>query len=265
MITLASTPSTQPAWYEVAAAFTMIHVAALALFIPMIAASSMLGCRWRGTPREVLFRRTWAISILLFLGGTSVYYVLPGNYVPGWSLPIHVCDVMGFVSCLALLLPFRWLKTTTVFLGLALCTQAFITPVVKVGPIYLHFWYFWLGHVAIVGGAIYIIVVDRYRPTLADLGVAWLTLSAYVGWVLPLDISEGWNYGFVGNPPPRPDEPPTIVEHLGPWPQRVYWLGVLGCGAMGLVYLGFQVPGWVARLRGRRAEDRGPADAPPTL
>jgi hypothetical integral membrane protein (TIGR02206 family) len=149
---------------------------------------------------------------------------------------------MGFVACLALLTDFRWLRTTTVFLGLALCTQAFITPVVRVGPVDIHWWYFWLGHTAIVGGAAYLIAVDRYRPTLADLGLACLTLAAYVGWILPLNIAKGWNYGFVGNPPPRDDAPPTIIDALGPWPDRVYWLGVLACLGMTLIYLAFQLP-----------------------
>jgi hypothetical integral membrane protein (TIGR02206 family) len=230
-----------PAWYEVASAFTWIHLASVLLFVPMIVAACLLGIRWRGTPNEPRLRRVWAGSMLAFLAGVSIYY-MRGDFEPAFKYPLQVCDLMGFVACLSLLTEFRWLRTTTVFLGLALCTQAFITPVVRVGPVYLHWWYFWLGHVAIVGGASYLIVVDRYRPTLPDLGLACLTLAAYVGWVLPLNIAMGWNYGFVGNPPPRDDTPPTIIDALGPWPERVYWLGVLACLGMTLIYLTFQLP-----------------------
>jgi hypothetical integral membrane protein (TIGR02206 family) len=257
-----STPAAtlNPAWYEIAAAFTWIHLASVLLFVPMMIAASLLGVRWRGTPKEPLLRRLWAGTMLAFLGGVNIYY-MRGDFDPAFKYPLQVCDLMGLVACLALLTDFRWLRTLTVFWGLALCTQAFITPVVKVGPVYLHWWYFWFGHVAIVGGAVYLIAVDRYRPTLADLGLACLSLSAYVGWTLPLNLGKGWNYGFTGNPPSNPDgtpAPPTIVDALGPWPDRVYWLGILACLGMTLVYLGFQIPKTFASLR--RTHAAPPAD-----
>lgn len=228
-------------WYEKAGAFTLMHLAALLVFVPMIVGSSVLGYRWRGTAKERTLRKAWAWSMLAFLIATCGWYAFSGRYEPAFAYPLHVCDLMGLTACLALLIPSRWLATCTVFLGLGLCSQAFFTPVLKVGPVYLHFWYFWMGHTAIVGGASYLIVVDRYRGTLADWGLSILTLFAIIGMVLPLDIAKGWNYGFVGNVPRKPDAEPTVVDYLGEWPDRVYWLGFLAIVATGLVYLGFRV------------------------
>jgi len=237
------------AWYETAGAFTPIHAAAVAVFGSMIVASSILGRRWRGTRREVVLRVSWAASMLVFLLGASAFYMFSGQYDPAFAYPLQVCDLLGFVSCLALLTPFRWFKTMTIFLGLGLGTQAFITPVLQNGPVYLHFWYFWLGHTAIVGAGAYLIAVERYRPRAVDWGLSLLTLAAYVGVVLPLDIAMGWNYGFVGNVPRKPDAEPTVIDLLGDWPARVYMLGVLAVVVTGAIYLGFLAARWFEAKR----------------
>ena len=241
MTVLDATPPLTPPWYEVVGAFTPMHAAAVTAFGSMIVWSSVLGLRWRGTRREAILRITWAGLMLAFLVGVSAYYMFSGDYDPAFAYPLQVCDLLGFVACLALLFPVRWFKTLTIFLGLGLGSQAFITPVLKNGPVYLHFWYFWLGHTAIVGGGLYLIVVERYRPRASDWGLSLLTLAAYIGVVLPLDIAMGWNYGFVGNVPRKPDAEPTVIDLLGEWPQRVYMLGLLAAVATGLIYLAFVV------------------------
>lgn len=239
-------------WLETFAAFTWMHAAVLAVALPIIVAASALGRRWRGTEKERLFRLTWAGVMLAFIVGVDVYWLLPANYHGEFSWPLQVCDLMAFVACVALMLPYRYLKTLTVFLGIALCSQAFITPIVDQGPIYVYFWYFWLSHTAIIGSAVYIISVERYRPRAVDLALACMSLYAYSGWVIPLNIMKGWNYGFTGNTSPKTA---TIVSSLGPWPDRLYWLGALATGGMVAIYLVFLAAGAAVRAwSGRRAD-----------
>jgi uncharacterized membrane protein YwaF len=56
----------------------------------------------------------------------------------------------------------------------------------------------------------------------------------YVLVVLPVDLVTGWNYGFVG---PSSPEVPSIVDFLGPWPQRLALIVAISAGAMFLLYL----------------------------
>lgn len=240
-------PITRGSWLDEFAMFTWSHAACVLILGGAIAAAAALGSRWRGTRRETMLRQAWAWTMLGFVTAVAVLYFTPRYYDPKVSFPLHVCDIAAFVACLALLIPARWMATLTVFWGLALCTQAFITPILTMGPAHLHFWFFWLSHTAIVGSAVYLIAVDRYRPTLRDLGLAWLMLFGYVGWVLPIDIANGWNYGYVGKDVPGG----TIIERLGDWPQRVYWLGVLACVGMFVVYLGFLIPRLLSSRRPR--------------
>jgi uncharacterized membrane protein YwaF len=79
---------------------------------------------------------------------------------------------------------------------------------------------FWIGHTQILGSAVYLVAVQRWRPTIRDLGVAIVTTAVYILLVLPLDAALGVDYGNVG-----PGSSPTAF--LGPWPLRVFWLLVL--------------------------------------
>jgi hypothetical integral membrane protein (TIGR02206 family) len=125
------------------------------------------------------------------------------------------------------------------FWGFSLSTQALLTPDLVSGPGTLAFWIFWVMHVLIVGGAVYILVVRGYRPTWRDclfaIGMAWVWLIL----IFTLNWVTGYNYGYVGNAKPSQ---PTLIDYLGPWPLRVLWMGLLGSAAM----LVLQLP-WVLR------------------
>ena len=58
--------------------------------------------------------------------------------------------------------------------------------------------------------------------------------AAYVAVVLPIDILLGANYGFVGKSRPLN---PSIVDLLGPWPERLLIIVPLAALAMLLALL----------------------------
>jgi hypothetical integral membrane protein (TIGR02206 family) len=177
-------------------------------------------------------------------------------------LPLHLCDLAGLVAGLALLTGRRWLTTTLYFWAFAFSTQAFITPIVREGPATARFWMFWESHTAIIGAAVYVVVVRGYRPGARDFRFGILASLAYVAVVLPLNLAFGWNYGYVG---PTSPQVPTIVDRLGPWPWRLLPIAGLAVGAMLIVWLPWLV---AERFGGRRAGDpartrRRTAGAPP--
>lgn len=147
------------------------------------------------------------------------------------TLPLHVCDIAAIASGFTLLSPirrFRPLTTLMYFWGIALSTQAFVTPVLEQGMASPVFWSFWVGHVQIVGIALYHVVVLGYRPTLRDVRTILLINLGYLAAALSYNIAFDANYGYVGNS--RPDKP-TLVDALGPWPLRVVWITLIGSAA----------------------------------
>ena len=130
------------------------------------------------------------------------------------------------------------------FWGLGLSTQGFITPVNEHGPESGEFWMHWLNHGAIIGAALYDLVVLRFRPHWRDWRTAVVLGIVYVACVFVLNIISGWNYGYVGATKP---DVRTIVDFLGPWPLRVIWIVLIAIFAMMLLMLPWEIARRIAR------------------
>ena len=157
---------------------------------------------------------------------------------PAKTLPLQLCHLTAPAAALLLITRCAALRPLVYFWGLSLCTQALATPSLTEGPALYPFWFFWGTHGLIVGVAIYDVLARGYRPTLRDYGIACAASAAYFALVLPLDIVYGWNYGFVG--PGKPDVR-TIVDALGPWPERLAAIVALVAGAMALLLLPWRI------------------------
>ncbi len=202
------------------APFTPTHLLAAGAGVACIIAFVTIG-RVSTTAGEHRIVRTWAILWLIQQAFTTIYWLLPSNFDIAKSLPLHLCDVVGWLGPFALLLAHtrktRWLRTILYFWGIGLSTQAFFTPTITQGPGDPRFWLFWISHTQIVGAAVYDIVVRGYRPDLRDLKAA---IIASLVWMVPLVVLNwitGLNYGYLG-----PElEGETVLNLLPPWPWRV--------------------------------------------
>lgn len=203
------------------APFTATHLVAAGIGIACMAVFVLAG-RQSSDEREKLVARTWAGLWLVQQATTTVYWLLPASFDIGKSLPLHLCDVIGWIGPFALLLAHtrktRWLRTVLYFWGIGLSTQAFFTPTVEQGPGDPRFWFFWISHTQIVGAGIYDIIVRGYRPGVRDLKT---TIIASLCWMVPLALFDwvaGLNYGFLG----QELEGETILNVLPAWPWRLF-------------------------------------------
>lgn len=223
-------------WGTDFAAFTTYHTVVVSLLLTWIGCAVALGVLWRGTARERILSRVWGTVILLTMTYGCAFWIFmhfrdAEKYPWKFVLPLQICDLMPFVAGLALVTRSRTLESVTVFWGLGLCSQAFVTPIISVGYTHFHFWYFWISHTYIIGTGIYLVVVHEYRPSWRDYRVGVLTAIAYTTAMVPVDYFTGWNYAFVG----QEDRPNTALDYLGPWPWRLPVLGVCVCTAMLIV------------------------------
>lgn len=208
--------------------FTLTHFVVLVVCALAIGLSCYFGRAWtrldKNDPRERQLRGVWGGFVIGVNLWSLVYWFLPARWDVRESLPLQLCDLACLVAAVAMLTRQRWAHTLLFFWGIGLSTQAFITPTLKFYPGHMEFWLFWLVHLAIVGSAIYLLVVRRYRPTLRDLGLALAITVVWLVAMLILNPILGSNYGYVANTLPQNR---TVIDVLGPWPLRVFILGAI--------------------------------------
>ena len=142
-----------------------------------------------------------------------------------WSLnnliPLHLCDLAAIIAGFALLTRRSLLAALTYFWGLAATLQALFTPAITVvfpSPPYL---VFFMQHFAVVGAALFLPIVDGWRPRQP----LWLGPLEAFGWaigyvlmVMSINRLLGTNFGFTSHPPANP----SLLDHLGAWPWYIF-------------------------------------------
>jgi hypothetical integral membrane protein (TIGR02206 family) len=210
--------------------FTLTHLIVVLVCAAAIILSCYFGRLWsrtslhprRDDPRERQLRGVWGGFVIGVNLWSIVYWFLPARFDIRESLPLQLCDLACMVAAVAMLTRQRWAHTLLFFWGIGLSTQAFITPTLKYHIGHMEFWLFWLVHLSIVGSAIYLLAVRRYRPTIRDLIFAIAISAMWVGAMLILNPILGSNYGYVANTLPQNR---TVIDALGPWPLRIFILG----------------------------------------
>jgi hypothetical integral membrane protein (TIGR02206 family) len=227
-------------------AFSTMHGVVIVAMMFVTAIACAAGVRWRGSPGMRHLEQLAAVIFLTAWLATMLLGALPPRYSIGEALPLQMCDLTGLFAPLVLLTSYRPLRTLLYFWGLGLSVQAVITPTLEDGPARIDFWMFWIMHAGILGTAAYDVIARRYRPTFRDAIFAIVTCAAWLVVVLTVDLSLDVNYGYVGKSKPTIATP---IDHLGPWPLRVYKMSLAAI----VLLLAMWLPWGIAARRRRRA------------
>lgn len=195
--------------------FTPEHAYTTLVGFACIALSLWVGQRsgsWRNRTAALLAFANLISYPLNQLAWMSLGYVHLDNL-----LPLQLCDITAMIAGFALITRHRLLCSLTYFWGLAATLQALITPSLVLGFPHLPYVSFFLQHYAIVATALYLPIVDGWRPRspwwrspLEIYGYSLVYLLA----ALAINRGLGTNFGFVSRPP----HTPSLIDHLGPWP-----------------------------------------------
>jgi len=227
-------------WLNEFRAFTSFHWLVLGICVGSFVVFCIVGKYLlkqdlrNGTSREQTFRRVLAWSILVTQAFIFVRRFTPGQWDLQESLPFHMCRWSVWIAAWAMLTLNPRARALLLFWGIGLSTQGLFTPFLDHGLLELGFWIYWLNHVQIVGAAIYDIVVLGYRPTFRHLVFAIVAGIGFAAIVIALNAVLGTNYSYLGA---GEHEGQSIVDELGPYPQRTVWM-VVGAGFLfTLIYL----------------------------
>jgi len=204
--------------------FTSQHLAAVICGLALVVGCLIAGRRG-GQGRRLATALLAFINLSAYPLGQAAWLTFEGHKSLDNILPFHLCDIAAITAGFALLTRRPLLCSLTYFWGLAATLQALLTPAITVGFPHWPFIMFFIHHFAVVAAAVYLPVIEGWRPKQpfwrSPLEVyGWSVL--YLGFAMLVNGALGTNFGFASRPPDNP----SLIDHLGPWPW--YLVAMLG-------------------------------------
>ncbi|OWR29400.1 TIGR02206 family membrane protein [Saccharibacillus sp. O23] len=230
-------------------AFAPAHLAALALFA--IAAVLLFAFR-----RAIRARPKCAFALRMTLLGAlaaseaalNIWYAARGVWNARFTLPLELCSLMLLAAVLMLITRSRFLAGLVFFAGIGGALQALITPNLAYAYPHFRFVQFFVAHAAIILSALYMVWIERFRPTWRTVPTVMLSLNVIALAVYLLDRLLDANYMFLRGKP----DTPSVLDLFGDYPWYILAEEALALLTFALLHvLFFVLPDALRRLRDR--------------
>jgi hypothetical integral membrane protein (TIGR02206 family) len=214
-----------------------------------VAVVALLAAGKRGGRSRLLATALLAFTNLMAFPLNQAAWMTLGEPLPLDNiLPLHLCDIAAMTAGFALLTRHQALCALTYFWGLAATLQALLTPAIGLGFPSWPFITFFIQHFAIVAAALYLPVVEGWRPERPlwrDPLRVYGWSVAYLAFALGVNTLLGTNFGFASRPPANP----SLIDHLGPWPWYLFSMQAIGVALFLLLALPLRRRGsrWMIR------------------
>ena len=182
-----------------------------------------------------------AATLVIAEGSWHVWNIAIGEWTIQTHLPLHLCAVLVWTSVIMLLTKSYRIYEFVYFLGIAGASQALLTPEAGIYG-FPHFRVFQtiFAHGAIVTAAIFMTVVEGYRPYWSSFKRVIIWLNIYAVIVTGINLLIGSNYLYTIHKP----DTASLMDVLGPWP--VY---LLSLEALALIFCLLLYAPWIIKDR----------------
>lgn len=219
--------STEPPF----AGYGTSHWTVLALTV--LGAAALVGFARRGDPGRVrccclvLAALTLALNVVIEVCSLRLWDL-------GRTLPLQLSDLAPYAAALALCTRSRRASALTYYWGLALSTQALLTPVLR-GPDFpsVSFLAFFAIHVLVVWAAILLTWGVRVRPDWSGYRFTSAVTACWAVITFAVNRATGADYGFLNAKPSTG----SVLDLLGPWPWYLLPEAALVLGGWALMTL----------------------------
>jgi hypothetical integral membrane protein (TIGR02206 family) len=159
-----------------------------------------------------------------------------GMWSMQYMLPLHVCNLLVFISAFTLVTKNYHAYEFIYFMGLCGATQMLVTPDPgQFGFPHIRYFMVFIAHGGIATAAIYMTIVEGCRPHWKSLLWVAIAMNLYIPVILWVNARLGSNYLFIAFKPPMP----TLIDYLGPWPWYILSMEGIGLACCLLLYLPF--------------------------
>ena len=199
---------------------------------------------WSEKERKIV---RWVLAIAIVVNESSLH--IWSAYWGIWNiqtmLPLHMCSVMIWLSAYMLVTRNYSIYEFTYFIGFGGAMQAVLTPADAAAYNFPHFRIMqtFIAHGLLINVAIYMTVVEGFRPTLQSFKRVFIWTNLYMVVIFFVNLAIGSNYLFVANKPNFP----TLLDMLAPWPWYIIELEAVGFAIFFLLYIPFLIKDWRAK------------------
>jgi len=218
--------------------FSLEHWLTITVFVFIAIGIALYRKPLRKGSRPVVFRFCLAGVLLLSEISYQSWQIYYGQWNPSYSLPLHLSSVSLIFAIIMLLTKNERVFAFTYFVGIGSAIQAMLTPVID-GYSFPHCRYihFYVAHGGVVIACLYMLFVERFRPTLKLLWRSFLYLNVYTAFMYFINLWTGGNYMFIMRKPSTA----SVLDFLGPWPWYIIPLELIALASFLILWF----PVWV--------------------
>jgi hypothetical integral membrane protein (TIGR02206 family) len=182
----------------------------------------------------------WALAIILWASELSwhIWNIYWGFWSDQFMLPLNVCSVLIWLSAFMLIFKVYQIYEFAYFLGITACANYLLTPDLGIYgfPTY-RFIQIFISHGFVIIAAVYMTVVEGFRPTWKSFWRVVLGTNAYMVVIYFINTALGSNYVFLNSKPTVT----SLFNILPPWPYYIIFMELIGIACFLLLYLPFIV------------------------
>lgn len=156
-------------------------------------------------------------------------------------LPLNTCSILIWLSGFMLIFRNYTIYEFAYFMGIGGAFQYLMTPDLGIyGFPHIRFFQALLSHGILLISAIYMTVVEGYRPTWKSFWRVAVCMNIYMAIVYPINILLGSNYLMINMKPATA----SLLDLLPDWPIYIIYMEALGLLTFLLLYLPFMIKDW---------------------
>ncbi len=199
---------------------------------------------WGEKERKIV-RWVFAIAIVATESSLHIWSIYWGIWDIQTMLPLHMCAVLIWLSSYMLVTKNYAIYEFVYFMGLGGAMQAVLTPADAAAYNFPHFRIMqtFIAHGLLINIAIYMTVVEGFRPTLQSFKRVFIGTNLYMIPVFFLNLAIGSNYLFVAGKPNFP----TLLDMLAPWPWYIFEIEAIAFAIFFILYIPFLIKDWRAK------------------
>ncbi|MFH0988976.1 MAG: TIGR02206 family membrane protein [bacterium] len=205
---------------------------ALILFVPALLTKLSLGY----TSRVKHFRYSLGGVILVNELAWYFYVFIQGWFNFPYMLPIHLCDIVLWLTVYTCFTNKSWSFDIIYYWGLAGTSMAVLTPDITSSAFSYLTLRFFLAHGGILIAILFLLWSKQSRPRKGSQWRAFGYLNLYALFIALFNYLFSANYFYLCEKPAES----SLLDYLGPWPIYIFAGEVLALGFFWLLALPFR-------------------------